>query len=87
MQSPYEETAEAGRQVALYVTELETRRPLTVGEDYLVQKQRADDLTAQQVLKWTGVLENETSTACVLLPPNVMDSPLTTVKEPISETI
>lgn len=59
----HEETAEAGRQVALYVTELETRRPLTVGEDFLVTKQRADDLTARQLAKWNDVLEKEKTPA------------------------
>jgi hypothetical protein len=63
MQPPDGETAEAGRQVALYVTELETRRPLTEGEDFLVRKQRADDLTAQQLMKWNSVLELETTPA------------------------
>lgn len=61
MQPPDGETAEAGRQVALYVTELETRRPLTEGEDFLVRKQRADDLTAQQLMKWKSVFELETT--------------------------
>lgn len=60
-QIAHEETAEAGRQVALYVTELETRRPLTVGEDYLVTKQRADDFAARQLAKWTDVLDKETT--------------------------
>jgi hypothetical protein len=63
-----DETAEAGRQVALYVTELETRRPLTLGEDLLVTKQRTDDLAAQQYAKWNGVLQNEITPAYAPLP-------------------
>ena len=61
--SPGEETVEAGRQVALYVTELETRQPLTVGEDYLVRKQRADDFAAHQLAKWNDILEREKAPA------------------------
>jgi hypothetical protein len=57
--TPDIEVAEAGRQVALYVTELEARRPLTVGEDYLVRKQRADDETTRKILKWNDVLSQQ----------------------------
>jgi hypothetical protein len=57
--TPEVEVAEAGRQVALYVTELEARRPLTVGEDYLVKKQRADDENTREILKWNDVLSQQ----------------------------
>jgi hypothetical protein len=57
--TPDIEVAEAGRQVALYVTELEARRPLTVGEDYLVRKQRADDENTREILKWNDVLSQQ----------------------------
>ena len=60
------EMAEAGRQVALYVTELETRRPLTEGEDFLVRRQHTDDVTFQRLGQLTAVLEREKTPVSVL---------------------